>query len=198
MIEYKDSDVVKVRVVPYVDSYVVPCWEVDPNNPKNTGSPSVLGKASDGPFEIETTGRSVRDVLLDVEPEPDAWESAQRRFGKAKDRYRSRMFNDSAVKQLSESDQEETVTVAVNVWCFTNSAAKLFFESEGRSCLPVGSIEVIENRGPRFDDHKSRMDENKEFMDLMKQKMKMDIRKEMAEMQAETDKATAPKKKVTK
>jgi len=182
--EYKDSDVVTIKVHPFVDNYVVPNWEANPENPSKLLSPTVLGKAKDGPFEIETTGRSVRDLLLDVEPEPEAWESAEKRFAKVKERFRVRLENDSAFASMTESDRAEQIEGELKVWGMSHSASRTFFESEGRGRLALSDVEVLENKGPRFSDNAARFESDRDFIELMKEKMKRDMMREIAAEEA--------------
>lgn len=178
-VDFKDSDVLLVQIQTHTDNYVVPNWEKDPENPKKLLAPSVLGRADQGPFEIETTGRSVRDILLDVEPEPEAWERAVKRHQRALERFRLRLENDSSFKSMPESERQEQIEAELKLWGVANSPARQFFESEGRGRLPLKGVTVLENRGPRFDDYKAQTDSDREFMELMKEKLKRDLMKEM-------------------
>lgn len=170
MQDFKDSDVLIVEIDPYNDDYVVPNWEPDPANPKRTGSPTALGNAVDGPYEVETTGRSVRDILLDVEPDQETWERAQKQHARAKDRFLKRLEADNQLKDKPEAIEEEMF-----VWGLQNSAARTFFEMEGRGRLPLKSVTIKENRGPRVDNAAARLDEDRELNELLKRKILQDL-----------------------
>lgn len=159
---YKDTDRLRVKIHPYVDSFCIPNWE----NPK---SPILLGDGGQD-YEVTIIGRSLKDIEGCVEEDPQAWERAKAKFEKQKERFRKRAESDNDVKGNAAALEE-----VMFVWGLQHSAARTFFEDEGRGRRELKSLEILENLGPSPDNYKAKAEDDRELNELLKEKLRREL-----------------------
>ena len=184
-VKYNNNDILMVEVDPFNTSYMVPNWEKNPSDPRGKKLyPPKLVKAKK---VIEIIGRSVQDIVLDIEPEPEVWAQVVKQHEREKKIAKTVLENNKDVKS------EKEVENGLEAWAITNSAARSFFVAEGRGRLPLKSVKVLENKGPRANDFESQVKDDRDFRKVEMEHKRLEILKMKAELEDREKNALAKK-----